>query len=105
MFNERARNGAAMYGVIIEVRVDPNREDEARRMVREVIVHKAKGHTGFAAGWWLRALESDALRSVHLYENEEQARAAADRIRSEGPPPGAPVALHAVDVYELLVKV
>ena len=67
-----------MYGIIIEVKVDPNRENEAGRMIREMIVPKAKAHAGFAAGYWLRALESDVIRSVHLYESQESAQAAAD---------------------------
>ena len=40
-----------MHGVIIQVRIDPNRENEARRMVREVIVPRATTHHGFMAGY------------------------------------------------------
>jgi hypothetical protein len=49
-----------MHGVIIHVRIDPNRENEARRMVREVIVPRATTHHGFMAGY--RATRQDRLR-------------------------------------------
>jgi hypothetical protein len=93
-----------MHGVIIEVAVDPSREEEARRMLRELIVPKAKAQPGFEAGYWLRALQGEVLRSVHLYDSEDAARAAAEAIQAEGPPPGAPVTLEAIDTYEVIAK-
>jgi hypothetical protein len=99
---EMVKGGKAMHGVVIDVKVDSRREGEARRMVREMIVPKARAHAGFAAGYWLRALDGDVIRSVHLYDSEDAARAAAEAIRSEGPPPGAPVTLESIDTYEVL---
>jgi hypothetical protein len=93
-----------MYGITIDVRVDTNREEEARKMLREMVVPGAKAHTGFKAGYWLRAIESDLLRAVQLYDSEESARAAAGQIQSEGPPPGAPVTLESVTTYEVLAQ-
>jgi hypothetical protein len=91
-----------MFGVIIEVRVDPKREEEARRMVHDFVVPKAKALPGFQGGHWLRALEGDVLREVFTFDSEDNARATASRVRSEGPPPGAPVTLHSVEAYELI---
>ena len=93
-----------MFGVIIEVRVDPSREDEARKLVREMIVPKAKAHAGFAAGYWLRELDGDALTSVHLHDTRENAEATAASIQSEGAPPSAPVTLVSVRAQELLAS-
>ena len=93
-----------MFGVIIDVRIDPNREEEARAMVRDVIVAKAKAHPGFLGGHWLRALRGDILRSVHLFDTLANAQATASRISSEGPPPEAPVTLHSVDAYEVIAQ-
>jgi hypothetical protein len=93
-----------MHGVIIDVKVDPGREEEARSMTREMIVPKARAHPGFVAGYWLRALDGDVIRSVHLYESEDNARTAAEAIRAQGPPPGAPVALHSISTYEVLAQ-
>ena len=94
-----------MYAVVIEVRILPNREEEARRMVRELIAPRARAHPGISAGYWLRALDGDVLRSVQLYDSETNAVATADKIRSDGPPPGAPVTLISVDTYEVIAQV
>ena len=91
-----------MHGVIVQVKIDPSREDEARRLLREAVVPRAKQLAGFVGGNWLRALDGDRGTSVLLFESEEAARAAAERIRSEGPPAGTPVELEAVDAYEVL---
>jgi hypothetical protein len=39
-----------MYAIRVEVRVIPNREEEARRMLRDMIVPRAKAHVGISAG-------------------------------------------------------
>ncbi len=93
-----------MHGVIVQVTIDPNREEEARQMLREIVVPRAKGLAGFAGGNWLRALQGDRGMSVLLFETEQAARAAAEAIRSEGPPPGAPTTMQAVDAYEVVAE-
>jgi hypothetical protein len=93
-----------MFGVIIEVRVDPDREDEARQMVHDFVVPKAKALPGFRGGHWLRALEGDVIREVFTFDTEDNARATAALVRSEGPPPGAPVTLDSVGAYELIAQ-
>ena len=89
-----------MHAIVIDVSLDTTREPMARQMLDEVIVPKAKSHSGFAAGYWLRALEADVIRSLHLYDSEPAARQAAEAIRSQGAPPDAPVRLTSVDIYE-----
>ena len=95
-----------MFGIVIDVNVDPQREDEARRMLHEMIVPKAQGHTGFAAGYWLRAVDGDRLRSLHLFDSQENAVAAATMIQAQGPLLGAPVGvrLESVETYELIAQ-
>ena len=92
-----------MYGIIVQVAVDPNREEEARTILREMVVPEAKARPGFRAGYWLRSLDGDVLRAVQIYESDNAARAAAVHIR-QGPPPGSPVALQSVDLYEVLAR-
>jgi hypothetical protein len=70
-----------MFAVIIDVRVDPTREDEARRMLENMIVPKAKAHPGFLSGHWPRARKGDVLRSVHIFDTEDHAR---DRLGGPG---------------------
>jgi hypothetical protein len=93
-----------MYAIVIDVEVDLTRDDEARSMVREMIVPRAKTHPGFAGGYWLRALQGDVLRTVQLYDSEDNARTTANEIASEGAPPGAPVTLVSVDTYEVIAS-
>ena len=93
-----------MHGVIVQVRIDPDRDEEAKRMLHEMVVPMAKGLAGFASGTWLRALEGDGGRGVLLFESEETARAGAEQIRSEGPPPGVPVTMESVEAYEVLAQ-
>jgi hypothetical protein len=93
-----------MYGIIIEVKVDPNREEEMRSMLDNMIVPRAKTHQGISAGYWLRSLEGDVLSVVELYDTEANAQTTANRLRSEGPPPGAPVTLVSVSTYEVIAR-
>ena len=93
-----------MYGVIIEVKVNSSREQEALNMLRDVIVPRARLHRGFSVGYWLRALQGDVLRAVQIFDTEANALAMAERITSEGPPPGAPVSLTSVDTYEVIAE-
>jgi hypothetical protein len=97
-------DGVDMHAVIVQVKIDPAREEEARRTLREAVVPAAKGLAGFSSGTWLRALQGDGGRGVLLFESEEAARAAAKQIRSEGPPPGVPVTMESVDAYEVLAQ-
>lgn len=92
-----------MFGIIVEVKVDRSREEEARRMLREMVVPRAKARAGFAAGYWLRAMDGDSLRAVEIFETADAARAAAGQI-GEGPPPGAPVTLVSIATYEVLAQ-
>ena len=94
-----------MHGIIIEVKVDTNREEEVRNMVTNMIVPNARKHQGIQAAYWLRSLDSDILRAVQLYDTEANARATANRIQSEGPPPGAPVTLLSINTYEVIAQV
>lgn len=93
-----------MFGVVFDVRVIPGREEEARAMIEAVIVPRAKAHPGFLSGQWLRALEGDALRVVHIFDTQEHAMANATKIASEGPPPGAPVTLRGVETFQLIAQ-
>ena len=91
-----------MHGVVIDVKVDPNREQEARDMLNNMVVPRAKTHQGIIDGYWLRDIDGDILRTVELYDSEANATITAERIRSQGPPPGGPVTLVSVNTYEVI---
>ena len=94
-----------MYGLIIDVKLDPNREKEARDMLSNMVVPRARTHKGIVAGYWLRDVKEDILRTVELYDNEANANETGDRIRSQGPPPDAPVTLVSINTYEVIAQV
>ena len=93
-----------MYGVIIEVNIEPNREEEAREMINNMVVPRAKSHAGIVAGYWLKDVNEQLLRVVELYDTKNNAKATAERIQTEGPPPGAPVKLVSVNIYEVIAQ-
>ena len=94
-----------MYGIVIDVRVEPNREEEARNMLNNIIVPRAKTHQGIISGYWFRELNTDILRTIQLYDTEANGNITAERIRSQGPPPGGPVTLISVHTYEVIAQV
>ena len=91
-----------MYGIVIDVKVDLNREEEARDMLNNMVVPRAKTHQGIVSGYWLRDLNSDILRTVEVYDTQANANITAERIRSQGPPPGAPITLVSISTYEVI---
>jgi len=93
-----------MHAVIVQVRIDASRQAEARQMLRDIVVPRAKSLAGFSGGTWCRALEGDVGRSVLLFDSEESAKAAVEEIRRQGPPPGAPTTMEAVDTYEVVAQ-
>lgn len=93
-----------MHAVNVQVKIDSSQEDLARKMLHEVTVPRAKALAGFRSGTWIRALEGDRGMSVLLFDSEDAARAAADEIRSQGPPQGAPVTMESVDAFEVLAQ-
>jgi hypothetical protein len=89
---------------MVHVNVDESREAEARKVLMDVVVPQAKALPGFKRGDWLRAHDGSEGRSVLLFDSEDNARAAAEQIRSQGPPPGVPVTMESVTAYEVLAQ-
>ena len=50
-----------MHGVIVQVRIDSSREEEARSTLHDVVVPRARALAGFSSGTWLRALDGDGV--------------------------------------------
>jgi hypothetical protein len=90
-----------MYAVIGQVKLDPNRRDEALKMIKERGEAMVRGFTGVIAGYWARAVDGDIQHSIWLFDNEENARAAF-AVFAKGPPPGAPATFVSVDLCEVV---
>jgi len=93
-----------MHAVVTEVKVDASREEEARKLLHDVVAPQAKQFDGFVAGRWLRALEGERGVAVIFFSSEEAAHAAVERGSSEGLPPGGPATMQSVDVFEVIAE-
>jgi hypothetical protein len=91
-----------MYGVI--ARVKTGSKEDSKAMIRDVILPRARQLPGFAGGTWLQELDDDRGTAIMQFESEDDARAVAERIQSEGPLAGERVDLQSVDACEVLYE-
>jgi hypothetical protein len=68
-----------MHAVVVKVSVKD--APVATEFLRETVVPNVSQAPGFVAGYWVRLEGGDEGSSVIVFESEEAARAAADRIR------------------------
>jgi hypothetical protein len=71
-----------MHAVLVSVKI--NDYDKALKGLHEEVVPRVSQAPGFVAGYWFEPA-GDQGWSVVLFESEEAARAAADRIPSQPP--------------------
>ena len=90
-----------MYAVIGQVKLVPNRKDEALKMLKERGEAMVRSMAGSQGGYWARTIDGDIQHSVWLFDSLENARAAA-AIFGKGPPPGAPATFVSLDVCEVV---
>ena len=91
-----------MYAVFVEVNADATQNDRARQVLTERIVPTARD-SGARVGYWLGAQGGRGV-SVVVYDSEEAARRAADRVKA-GEAPGVPgVTFRTVEVREVLAS-
>jgi hypothetical protein len=77
-----------VYATVGQVKLVSGREDEALKVLEELVVPASKVLAGFEGGYWARALDGDAGHSLMFFDTEANARAAAEQM-AQGPP-GAP---------------
>jgi hypothetical protein len=88
---------ATMHAVLVSVTI--NDGEAATKHLRGEIVPRVKQAPGFVAGYWVRAENGDQGRGTIVFESEDAARAAAERIQQD---PGDAVTLDAVVVGEVV---
>ena len=89
-----------MHAVLVRVTIHDF--DVARQGLRDEVVPRARQAPGFVAGYWTRSAEGDNGVGLVLFESEDAARAAAERIESD---PGAnpeAVTVDGVEVREVV---
>jgi hypothetical protein len=70
-----------MHAVVVRVTV--NDPDGAQQRLKEEVVPRASNAPGFQAGYWTR--EGQSGLSMIVFDSEENARAAAERIPASVP--------------------
>jgi hypothetical protein len=90
-----------MYAVIGQVKLIPDRRDEALQMLKQHGEAMVRGFAGAIAGYWARDLNGDIQHSVWLFDTLEHARVAA-AVFGKGPPPGAPATFVSLAVCEVV---
>jgi hypothetical protein len=94
-----------MYGAIIQLKIDRDREDEMRVMVEDEVVPKARQLPGFVGGSWFRSLKGDGATAVMLFDSEEATCRVAELVRTQGLLAKKPAwSLHAIGTYEVLAQ-
>ncbi len=86
-----------MHAVVVRVTIGDF--ETAGKALREEVVPRVSQAPGFVAGYWTRSDDGDDGLSMILFESEDAARAAAERI-----PVGIPdaVTLESVEVREVV---
>jgi hypothetical protein len=90
-----------MYAVVTRVRIDPNRLDEANRVLHETVVPRTREREGFVSAHYLRSTDGTRGTAFELYETEAAAKEAATQT---GPPEGAPVEVDGTEVCEVIAE-
>jgi hypothetical protein len=89
----------------VAVRVTFNDVEAAETMLREEIVPMVKQAPGFVSGWWTRDSDRTNGSSFMIFESEEAAQAAKERIESnEGPGGSDHVNLDGVEIREVVAN-
>ena len=83
-----------MHAVVVNVTIKDF--ESARQGLLEQVVPAVSQAPGFVAGYWTRSGDNRGLGMV-VFESEDAARAAAEMIQSQAPPPEA-VTLDSVEV-------
>jgi hypothetical protein len=86
-----------MHAVVVRVKINDAERGEER--LRNEVVPRVSQAPGFKAGYWTR--HDDSGLSMLIFESEENARAAADRVPENIP---EDVDLQDVEIREVVVS-
>jgi hypothetical protein len=88
----------AMHAVVVRVSIDD--PEKARQGLREQVIPRVKQSAGFVAGYWTSSDDGHNGVSMVVFEGEDNARQAADRVREGGTP--ETVTIESVEVREVV---
>jgi hypothetical protein len=85
----------------IVVRVSISDVESAERALKDEVVPRVSQAPGFVAGYWTRAEDGSNGQSMIVFESEDAARSALDRIRASVP---EAVTLESAEVREVVAS-
>ena len=90
-----------MHAVVVRVAIGDR--EQAEPALRNEVVPRVSQAPGFKAGYWTASDEGGQTNGISMviFDSEENARAAADRVR-EGTPPS--VTIDSVEVREVVAS-
>ena len=88
-----------MHAVVVRVTVGD--VESAQKGLREQVVPRVSQAPGFVTGYWTRSDDGTNGLSMIVFESEDAARAAAERLRAPGVVPEA-VTLESAEVREVV---
>ena len=88
-----------MHAVVVKVSIKD--AEGAQKALEEEVVPHVKQAPGFVAGYWTRSDDRSNGQGMIVFESEEAARAAADRLRANVP---EPVTLESAEVREVVAS-
>ena len=88
-----------MHAVLVKVSI--NDAGSAEKDLRETVVPRISSAPGFVAGYWTRSSDGSNGRSMLVFESEEAAKAAAERI---GPNVPQGVTFESAEVREVIAS-
>ena len=86
-----------MHAVVVRVSIGDI--ERSRAALREQVIPRVSQAPGFVAGYWTRSEDGQNGLSMVLFESEENARTAAERIRENIPDT---VRLESIEVREVI---
>jgi hypothetical protein len=92
-----------MHAIVVHVKIDPSRKDEAERMLHEDVVPMVKQAPGLVNAYWLLSEDDTEGFSVILFDDKDAAQKAVD-LNPPQPPADSPVQLAGVEIHEVIAQ-
>ena len=92
-----------MHAIVVHVKIDPGRIDEAQRMLREEVVPSVQQAPGLVNAYWLLSEDQSDGYSVILFDDKDAAQKAID-LNPPQPPADAPVQLADISTFEVVAQ-
>ena len=101
---ETAEKEAEMHALVVRVTI--NDADRTRELLNDQVVPQVSGAPGFKTGYWTWSTGSGAMNglSMVIFDSEENARAAGDRIKSLADDMRDDVTLDGTEVREVVAS-